>query len=366
MGYQDIVNEKWNDFVRANVLILGKKENERKSVIQILRQVEIDNLIDIEYNIENTRLYRATEDFNINLIDSEGYELNDKNVNTHFIEYLLSVERIIKLYLKNNLKIHVIWYCISILTDGIEDAEIELLKQVYNLGRKYDIDLKIILTQCEEDDRIGSYVKEVKEIITQSVLFDIQFYRISIIEDLDAYSLVRDTIESNITQEMELDFYNLMLKYLDEKKKIANKVIAGYATGSAAIGGTPIPFSDAALLVPEQSAMVIHILKIYDLSNLKEVAKGLVGQLVISNIGKSIAGSLIKIIPGVGTWIGGAINASVAASITSAIGLSFSQICYITCQKIIKHEDIDYENIFNYDELLSLVKFFYKNKEKEN
>ena len=336
MGYQDIVNEKWNDFVRANVLILGKKENERKSVIQILRQVEIDNLIDIEYNIENTRLYRATEDFNINLIDSEGYELNDKNVNTHFIEYLLSVERIIKLYLKNNLKIHVIWYCISILTDGIEDAEIELLKQVYNLGRKYDIDLKIILTQCEEDDRIGSYVKEVKEIITQSVLFDIQFYRISIFEDLD------------------------------ENKKKANKVIAGYATGSAAIGGTPIPFSDAALLVPEQSAMVIHILKIYDLSNLKEVAKGLVGQLVISNIGKSIAGSLIKIIPGVGTWIGGAINASVAASITSAIGLSFSQICYITCQKIIKHEDIDYENIFNYDELLSLVKFFYKNKEKEN
>ena len=41
---------------------------------------------------------------------------------------------------------------------------------------------------------------------------------------------------------------------------------------------------------------------------------------VVSMLGKAVAGNLIKMIPGLGSLVGGAINASVASSITYAMG----------------------------------------------
>lgn len=48
--------------------------------------------------------------------------------------------------------------------------------------------------------------------------------------------------------------------------------------------------------------------------------------LITTTVGRTLAGSIAKIVPGVGTLVGGAINGGVAASITAAIGYSFKTI----------------------------------------
>ena len=52
------------------------------------------------------------------------------------------------------------------------------------------------------------------------------------------------------------------------------------------------------------------------------IVKGVLKATVISNFGKSLAGNLLKFIPGVGTLAGGTINAGVAVGFTEALGFA--------------------------------------------
>lgn len=66
--------------------------------------------------------------------------------------------------------------------------------------------------------------------------------------------------------------------------------------------------------------MIAAIYKAYDREISEGFLLGAVEAMTVSTIGKSVAGNLFKIIPGVGTVVGGVINATVAAAFTEAIG----------------------------------------------
>lgn len=94
-----------------------------------------------------------------------------------------------------------------------------------------------------------------------------------------------------------------------------------YAGAAAAIGAAPIPGSDAVLLSGLQMKMTRDILSAYGINvGLGMLVEEVVKAKVVSMLGKAVAGNLIKMIPGVGSVVGGAINASVASSITYAMG----------------------------------------------
>ena len=96
-----------------------------------------------------------------------------------------------------------------------------------------------------------------------------------------------------------------MFKEHRSKKKAAVTAV------SFGEGFIPIPFSDAALLVPTQVAMIASITTIFGI----EVSKGLLTSFVSSTIGsagatilgKTIVANLLKLIPVAGTVAGGAI-----------------------------------------------------------
>lgn len=58
--------------------------------------------------------------------------------------------------------------------------------------------------------------------------------------------------------------------------------------------------------------MTVAIINVYGIYEFAHISKEVVASLVISNLGKSIADGLLKLIPAAGTIIGGAINATVA------------------------------------------------------
>lgn len=92
------------------------------------------------------------------------------------------------------------------------------------------------------------------------------------------------------------------------------------ATAAAGVSASPIPFSDSALLIPIQTAMITAIYKAYDQDIADGVVAGALKATATSSIGKGIAGNLIKFIPGVGTVAGAIINGGVAVTLTEAIG----------------------------------------------
>lgn len=120
----------------------------------------------------------------------------------------------------------------------------------------------------------------------------------------------------------------------DEEAKSSLVKFAGTAFG---IGFTPIPFSDAPLLMGLQTTMVARMAVIYGFPP-KHMVAASIGSL-ISGLVASVAGTflanLLKLIPGIGTLVGGLINGSVGASITLAVGHTFRALFHAILQKSI-------------------------------
>ena len=94
-----------------------------------------------------------------------------------------------------------------------------------------------------------------------------------------------------------------------------------YAGAAAAIGASPIPCSDAVLLTGVQTKMMYDIMKAYGINvGIGSVIEEILRAKVVSMLGKAVAGNILKCIPGVGSIVGGAVNAGVASSITYALG----------------------------------------------
>lgn len=146
---------------------------------------------------------------------------------------------------------------------------------------------------------------------------------------------------------------------LDAKKEyVLKKVIPAYTTGAGAVGAIPIPFSDAFLLIPEQVTMSVHILKIYGLEQSGRVITSFIGSTIISQIGKLIAGSFIKLIPIGGGAVGSVVNGSVAASFTWAIGMTVSEMAYRYKKAVAEGLNISFEDFFKYKDFKSVMDTF--------
>jgi uncharacterized protein (DUF697 family) len=111
------------------------------------------------------------------------------------------------------------------------------------------------------------------------------------------------------------------------KKQRSHMIVATAATSAAGVAATPIPFADAALIVPIQVGMVAGITATYGLSFsdgfLSALVASTVGGAAATLMGRAIVGGLMKLVPGLGTVIGGVISASTAGAITTAFGKAY-------------------------------------------
>ena len=100
-----------------------------------------------------------------------------------------------------------------------------------------------------------------------------------------------------------------------------HKIIHTAAAAAATTAASPIPFSDAALLIPIQTTMITSLYKANGANISRGVVDGALKATMVSGLGKSLAGNLLKFIPGVGTIAGGTINATVSVAFTEALGI---------------------------------------------
>lgn len=116
------------------------------------------------------------------------------------------------------------------------------------------------------------------------------------------------------------------------QKERCHEIIHTAAVAAGGIGLSPIPGSDIVPLVTVQTAMILALANVFDVSIEKSYAAALAKTAIASQFGKLAAGQLLKMIPGLGSVANGA----VAFSVTELLGwdaakelheMSYERIC---------------------------------------
>lgn len=129
-------------------------------------------------------------------------------------------------------------------------------------------------------------------------------------------------------KELDNELKVLEITALNEK---AENAVAVAVAATAATGAVPIPFADAPLLIGEQVTLMATICGIYGINVGKDGLKMLATTALSAGgatiVGKTVATNLLKLLPGAGTVIGGAISAGTAGLVTLAMGKAFIEVC---------------------------------------
>ena len=108
---------------------------------------------------------------------------------------------------------------------------------------------------------------------------------------------------------------------LKRKRAMAQSVITASTAAGGAVGAIPLPFADAAILVPVESGLVTALRKVYGIPDGDDAQKIMdtILEVGTASIAAKAAISALKAIPGA-NLAGEVINAIVAAAIVAAIG----------------------------------------------
>jgi len=231
-------------------------------------------------------------------------------------------------------RIHAIWYVVRWSDRRFEAAQEQFIRALHDLG----LPVLLVLTQVPSRDGVvhpeamefAAYLDGLGLPLAAPVLLTNaradDFHGSPVLglrSLLDAtYAVVPEAAERALTAAQTID--------VERKKKEVARIVNQAVALAAGIGATPIPFADAALLVPNQVTMIARITAAYGLPPSKSRALAAAGALVLTG-GATMAGryavtGLLKFVPG-GQIAGSAISATVAGSLTKAVGLAWARVC---------------------------------------
>ena len=309
----------------------------------------------------------SKEGIPVNLYDTKGLELNETVQAEIKKEILDEIEKCNDLCIRNDSKaelIHACWYCIDGSVRRCEETDIDWINDIAE-----KVPVIVVVTKGFPKKDAREFRKKIENLNLNCraivpVLAEKYEDRdeeeddeVVIIPSYGLDKLVDVTLEV-LPEGVRKAFNNAQKVSLDKKVSAARKWVTGYAATTGAIGASPIPFSDAPLLVTAQLSMLAHVTAIFGLPVEKAVLTAIIGSVTgVSGTtlgGKTLVSNLLKMIPGVGTVAGGAISASVASMMTIALGLA-----YISVLKFIIEEEIK-GNIVNIETIKEKMKEAYK------
>lgn len=351
-----------NENKKANILICGQTGAGKSSVINYVFD---DNIADVsagEPSTRGTKLYSGEQ---INIFDSEGYEVGGES-QQHYYKILFD-DFLSKRTGNDDDSIHLVWYAISGAGKRITDLDKELVEKIQKSGFR----VCVILTKIDEldEEQFQAMTKTLK-----STFNNIKYFTLSTkdkeIPELKAYTQWDELIAWSCEQIPDIRktrFISALKDAIKEKHDQAQKIISLATASAVATAASPIPFSDAAILIPLQTGMVIQITSLYGMKLEGSAITSFLGSAAISNLGKTLAGNLIKLIPGVGSIMGAMINGTVAGGFTYAIGYALNELLYKNALEKSegKSPAFDLVKILNGTEFLNQVSNIFENYKKQ-
>lgn len=229
-------------------------------------------------------------------------------------------------------RIHVAWYCVQGSDLRVQDSERRVMEVLHELG----VPTVLVLTRVPlVQGRLHPETEEFLRAIEQMRLPVVGGRALPLMAQPDPFTgwqahglpqLLALTHEvapagaqAALVAAQQVD--------LEAKARESKKAVAAAAAQAAAVAATPIPLADAALLVPIQLRMMSRIALLHNVPVDRATMLALASVAATTGAGRSLATSLVKLVPGAGTLVGGAIGAGVASSVTAAMGGAWIQVC---------------------------------------
>lgn len=108
-----------------------------------------------------------------------------------------------------------------------------------------------------------------------------------------------------------------------ERDKHAESIIRNHILFSMGAGVIPLPIVDVFAVSAAQLDMIRQLCKVYDVDFAETQGKAIVSSLTTATLARLGAGSLAKMIPVIGSLLGGVTNAAMAGASTYALGQVF-------------------------------------------
>lgn len=308
----------------CNVLVIGTTGVGKSTLINTIFQSRLAET-GVGYPITQYIRRYTKPNCPITVYDTPGLELNGKQIERVRLDVAELIEKQRLEEAKEH--IHVVWYCINHELDRFQPVEEEWLK---SLALK-DVPIILVLTQTltRKRSNFQAFLDSKNLPVCQIIPILAEPKPIDDDYTVKAHGLERlvEVTAEQLPKEARKAFVREQKRNIDLKAGEAFKYVIGYIAGSALIGASPIPFSDAPLLVTMQTAMIANITGIFGLSFdrafIGTVISAIGGAVGLAAAGRAIVANLLKMIPGAGTAVGGAISASTAAALTLALGLAY-------------------------------------------
>lgn len=344
----DTIRDKIQNLATLNIIVAGKTGVGKSTLINNVFREELAETGMGRPVTDHIRRI-SKNDFPLVVYDTKGFELSEK-VQEEVKDEVMKTIRDGLACQDINKAIHCIWYCINATSNRIEDEEIEWLRELGAENEVTQVPIIIVLTQCiskKHAQEMRRAIESENLNVVQVVPVLAQDYEID--DDYVAKAFGLDYLIKVMTEalpdELIDTLQNLQIVSLDEKIKRAQAVVVTATTAAAAAGATPIPFSDCAILIPTQVAMIASIAVVFGIDvNKSIIASFLSATLGTSGatlLGKTVVTNIIKAIPGLGTVAGATISAATAGVLTTAIGETFIFIMSQIFKGDIKQADLE-------------------------
>ena len=364
----DTINEKLKNLKKLNIIVVGKSGVGKSTLINSLFR---DKIAETGLGRPITTEIRKIEkkDYPMAIYDTPGFELSEG-------QQAKVKEEIIELIHKGlatgdiNNAIHCIWYCINVGGNRTFDqTEINWLKELIEKNKVTKVPIIVVLTQaCPKTkgkqmqtlvEKENLDIIKVIPVLAQDMDFDGEYVA-------KAYGLDQlvDIMSEALPEELQDTLQNVQKASLKSKKKRSRAVVAAASAVAFGEGFIPIPFSDAAVLIPTQITMIASITTNFGMSISKSVIMSFISSTIgtagTTILGKSMVSNLFKLIPGVGTGVGGMISGSTASLLTTALGEA-----YIKFMEMIYKGELKKEDLYDQNGQKAISKMFKEKKKKK-
>ena len=265
------------------------------------------------------------------IYDTRGFELGKEVQNDVKREIADTISRGLAANDINE-AVHCIWYCINTASNRIEPEEIQWLREISRENELTQVPIIVVLTQSFSEANAQEMRKTLMEEnldIIQVVPVLAESYEIKGLGTAPAYGLdvLIQVMEEALPEELMDTLQNVQIASLKSKKLRAQAAVATAALAAAGEGAAPLPFADCAMMIPTQLGMIASITVIFGFNVSKSIITALLSSTIGSGgatvLGKTVVSNILKLIPGAGSVLGGAISAGTAGVITAALGEAY-------------------------------------------